>query len=333
MKIATLPGVQVKLRVNGADLQEYADNTDELYTPKIGRQYVEAVSGADFEICFAVEYGAVVSHTQADVVACHIYLDGKWVTAQVLDTSSSAWAHGRADNGRGECRCSIDGRVENVGGLGGQYYKRRFESKSQIVPTFADLATDDRSAKHITPESVASLGEVKVQWIWMRRAGVPRLLTGQSKHTPATGESLPEKCLKGRAISQTAKLGEAKACAAQTSQDATYPYGRQPFATFTFKYRSRRDLQIEGVIARTPSPSPLEDRDPDSLTADEARELVRRMRAQQDEQVRIKREKRTRSVTHDDDDDTGAVALENRRRKRPRASHDSGIDIVDLTDF
>jgi len=126
MKIATLPGVQVKLRVNGADLQEYADNTDELYTPKIGRQYVEAVSGADFEICFAVEYGAVVSHTQADVVACHIYLDGKWVTAQVLDTSSSAWAHGRADNGRGECRCSIDGRVENVGGLGGQYYKRRF---------------------------------------------------------------------------------------------------------------------------------------------------------------------------------------------------------------
>ncbi|KAK1081883.1 hypothetical protein LTR48_007285 [Friedmanniomyces endolithicus] len=199
--------------------------------------------------------------------------------------------------------------------------------------TFADLATDDRSAKHITPESVASLGEVKVQWIWMRRAGVPRLLTGQSKHTPATGESLPEKCLKGRAISQTAKLGEAKACAAQTSQDATYPYGRQPFATFTFKYRSRRDLQIEGVIARTPSPSPLEDRDPDSLTADEARELVRRMRAQQDEQVRIKREKRTRSVTHDDDDDTGAVALENRRRKRPRASHDSGIDIVDLTDF
>jgi len=87
------------------------------------------------------------------------------------------------------------------------------------------------------------------------------------------------------------------------------------------------------VIARTPSPSPLEDRDPDSLTADEARELVRRMRAQQDEQVRIKREKRTRSVTHDDDDDTGAVALENRRRKRPRASHDSGIDIVDLTDF
>ncbi|KAK0898389.1 hypothetical protein LTR02_010172 [Friedmanniomyces endolithicus] len=332
MKIATLPGVQVKLRVNGADLQEYADNTDELYTPKIGRQYVEAVSGADFEICFAVEYGAIVSRTRADVVACHIYLDGKWVTAQVLDTSSSAWAHGRADNGRGECRCSIDGRVENVGGLGGQYYKRRFESKSQIVPTFADLATDDRSAKHITPESVASLGEVKVQWIWMRRAGVPRLLTGQSKHTPATGESLPEKCLKGRAISQTAKLGEAKACAAQTSQDATYPYGRQPFATFTFKYRSRRDLQIEGVIARTPSPSPLEDRDPDSLTADEARELVRRMRAQQDEQVRIKREKRARSVPHDDDD-RAAVALETRRRKRPRASHDSGIDVVDLTDF
>ncbi|KAK1820342.1 hypothetical protein LTR12_005205 [Friedmanniomyces endolithicus] len=319
MKIATLPGVQVKLRVNGADLQEYADNTDELHTPKIGRQYVEAVSGADFEICFAVEYGAIVSHTQSDVVACHIYLDGKcWIRAVVLEHMAEPTME----------EASADVRL--MGAL--RMWAGSVGSIINDVLTFADLATDDRSAKHITPESVASLGEVKVQWIWMRRAGVPRLLTGQSKYTPATGESLPEKCLKGRAISQTAKLGEAKACAAQTSQDATYPYGRQPFATFTFKYRSKRDLQIEGVIARTPSPSPLEDRDPDSLTAEEARELVRRMRAQQDEQVRIKREKRARSVTHDDDE-PAAVASENRRRKRPRASHDSGIDVVDLTDF
>jgi len=91
------------------------------------------------------------------------------------------------------------------------------------------------------------------------------------------------------------------------------------------------DLQIEGVIARTPSPSLLEDRDPDSLTAEEARGLVRRMRAQQDKQVRVKREKRSCSVTHDSD--TATVASEKRRRKRARASHDSRIDVVDLTDF
>ncbi|KAK0254485.1 hypothetical protein LTR91_014937 [Friedmanniomyces endolithicus] len=311
MRTATLPGVQVKLRVNGADLHEYADNRDGLYTPKISRQYVEAVSGAEFEICCAVEYGAIVSHTQSDVVACHVFLDGKWAVARVMDPSNLARAHGKAENGTGEY--SIIGRVENVGG---HYYRRPF---------------DESSANDIKPESVASLGELKVQLIWMRRAGAPTIPSGQSDFIPAAGEILPEKCLKGRAISRMATLGEAKACGAHAAQDATYPYGEEPFATFIFKYRSKRDLQIEGVIARTPSPSLLEDRDPGSLTAEEARGLVRRMRAQQDKQVRVKREKRSRSVTHDSD--TATVASEKRRRKRARASHDSRIDVIDLTDF
>lgn len=121
MRTATLPGVQVKLRVNGADLHEYADNRDGLYTPKISRQYVEAVSGAEFEICCAVEYGAIVSHTQSDVVACHVFLDGKWAVARVMDPSNLARAHGKAENGTGEY--TIIGRVENVGG---HYYRRPF---------------------------------------------------------------------------------------------------------------------------------------------------------------------------------------------------------------
>ncbi|KAK0941050.1 hypothetical protein LTR29_007326 [Friedmanniomyces endolithicus] len=337
MRTATLPGVQVKLRVNGADLHEYADNRDGLYTPKISRQYVEAVSGAEFEICCAVEYGAIVSHTQSDVVACHVFLDGKWAVARVMDPSNLARAHGKAENGTGEY--TIIGRVENVGG---HYYRRPFGKPMDNVCsaaavlikrqyTFAELATDESSANDIKPESVASLGELKVQLIWMRRAGAPTIPSGQSDFIPAAGEILPEKCLKGRAISRMATLGEAKACGAHAAQDATYPYGEEPFATFIFKYRSKRDLQIEGVIARTPSPSLLEDRDPDSLTAEEARGLVRRMRAQQDKQVRVKREKRSCSVTHDSD--TATVASEKRRRKRARASHDSRIDVVDLTDF
>ncbi|KAK3109769.1 hypothetical protein LTR53_016612 [Teratosphaeriaceae sp. CCFEE 6253] len=130
------------------------------------------------------------------------------------------------------------------------------------------------------------------------------------------------------------RLGDRRACAPQNLQPVEYPYGRTPFATFTFKYRSRRDLQIEGVIARSPSPVPLEDRDPDSLTAEEARELVRLMRARRDAQVRVKQEKRARSATVDGGggEDSVRISSENRTRKRHRASNDSGVEIVDLTE-
>ena len=49
----------------------------------------------------------------------------------------------------------------------------------------------------------------------------------------------------------------------------------EPAATFTFKYRARKDLQIEGILPRSPSLVPLEKRDPDTLSHAEARELVR----------------------------------------------------------
>ena len=97
------------------------------------------------------------------------------------------------------------------------------------------------------------------------------------------------------------------------------------------------DLQIEGVIPRSPTPVPLEERDPDDLTAEEARELLRRMRQREQEQVEIKKEgkkKRARSPTFGGDSDVEEVSVtgEGPSRKRSRPSTDSGIEIVDLTD-
>lgn len=96
------------------------------------------------------------------------------------------------------------------------------------------------------------------------------------------------------------------------------------------------DLQIEGVIARDSTPVLLEDRDPESLTAEEARELVRWMRAREDDAVKVKREKRARSSTieeeDDNDDDEVSEVSSGRQRKRHRASNDSGVEIVDLTE-
>lgn len=63
-----------------------------------------------------------------------------------------------------------------------------------------------------------------------------------------------------------------------TSWSTSTKIDDKPFATFVFRYRSRNALKAEYIISRTVSPEPLEDRPVEALTADEARELVRRLR-------------------------------------------------------
>jgi hypothetical protein len=110
------------------------------------------------------------------------------------------------------------------------------------------------------------------------------------------------------------------------------------------------DLEVEGIFARAPSPVPpvpLKDRDPNDLTADEAREQLRLLRAsdaasivkQEGQRTNLKRE---RSVTlgqendneentEDGDDDEVTITAEWDRRKRARTSAE-GAEVVDLTE-
>ncbi|KAK4896973.1 hypothetical protein LTR27_005220 [Elasticomyces elasticus] len=314
MKVDSLPGARVTIKVGGQVSEEYEDNSDELYIPNFGRCYVEASSGAEFEIGLAFDYASIKAPSPLDSLCCRVYLDGTDTTSRVLDIQGNGYRRG----------CLIDGRPENVGG---RHYKRPM--------TFAELITDDGPAKSIKPETVAELGEVRVDFLWFRNAGAAVPCQTLPDFKPTIEGGLPEKCLKGRAVSHSAKLGERKACTViQNTQNGSYPYGGKPFAKYTFKYRSKRDLQIEGVLPRTPSPVPLEERDPESLTAEEARELVRQMRATQKDNVQVKREKRERSGTalDDDEEDDARASSESRGRKRQRRSTDSAIDVVDLTD-
>src|ERR1700742_1508375 len=50
------------------------------------------------------------------------------------------------------------------------------------------------------------------------------------------------------------------------------------------------DLQAEHIIPRSPSPVPLEERDPEDLSPEEARELIRTMRARSADKTKIKKE-------------------------------------------
>ncbi|KAI4714511.1 hypothetical protein J4E89_000191 [Alternaria sp. Ai002NY15] len=70
----------------------------------------------------------------------------------------------------------------------------------------------------------------------------------------------------------------------------------EPFATFTFYYRSTDALKSIGIIPRTPSPSlepesEAEDRDPEDMTEEELRAVVRSMREKNQKAIVIKRER------------------------------------------
>lgn len=94
---------------------------------------------------------------------------------------------------------------------------------------------------------------------------------------------------------------------------------------------STDDLQIEGVLERSPSPVPLEERDPATLTREELQQLLAQRNREREDYLRVKREKRERSATVVDDNDDDVSFTGEGRSKRSRTSNDSGVELIDLT--
>ncbi|KAK5174647.1 uncharacterized protein LTR77_001729 [Saxophila tyrrhenica] len=317
MKLATSPGVTVDVCVDGVALQEYDDPGEAGNDEPLKRvKYIEAVPGSNFTIRLQT-IRAQLGGCEKDVLDWTIHLDGKYATDRIASVySTSAY-------------CSSIEVVDRK--VGSAYVKECF--------TFAELNTDEGPLQGLKPIDFQQLGEIEVRCVFARRTGASRPLDGESFTPVSKGKALPEKVLKGRAISSQVSLGQPELLNyVPTVSSLNWPYGKKPFATYAFRYRSHRDLQIENIIPRSPSPVPLEDRDPEFLTLEEARELLRRNREKdaeqartKEEKVRVKKEKRDRESFENDDD--LAITGENQANKRTRLSTDSGIEIVDLTDL
>lgn len=83
------------------------------------------------------------------------------------------------------------------------------------------------------------------------------------------------------------------------------------------------DLKSEMIIPRSPSPIPLEDRPEEDLSLEEARELIRRQRA---DMARIKPELKRERATNISSVGSDDLTIVERPAKRPRA-----IESIDLT--
>lgn len=94
------------------------------------------------------------------------------------------------------------------------------------------------------------------------------------------------------------------------------------------------------IIPRSPSPVPLEERDVDSLSLEETRELIRRQRELAAAARVVKRERgvkrersreRSRSLTVVDGDDGDVSFVSAKRLKIPVTLNEDGTELLDLT--
>ncbi|KAI7155646.1 hypothetical protein KC349_g6789 [Hortaea werneckii] len=325
MKIDGIEGLRVSIRAGVSDLQEYDDTTNKLDDPSNAVKYVEASSGSIFKVHTRIKRSGsrrLQSPSKADSLHYTVILDGQRITSVIS----------RVNNQKDDYSQDIDGVTENHDG---KFLRRPFQ--------FADLTTNDGASKGFDVQRMKGLGEIRFEVRWCKAGKrVPAADRSISSVRSTGQEDIPEKCLKGRAISGQAVLGVGKPCTGSSRAEATYPYGSQAFATYVFRYRSHRDLQIEGIIPRSPSPQPgipLEERDPATLSAEEARELIRILRERHGgrNQVKdeIKREgfRRARSqMAAEAGDDDLMVTGEGGCSKRTRGATDEVVDCIDLTD-
>ncbi|KAI8934333.1 hypothetical protein NX059_009069 [Plenodomus lindquistii] len=313
------PELKVQIFVNGAPLEEHHDG-DEMTADDAVTAYVEAVSGANFEIRYTFGLQFVAKHD----VNCCIEIDGKSVGSPVFDTLHPIQ--------KGHVYDRIGEKEEE----NGKCFVRRFR--------FVDVEIGGDEVPKLDKESTQRLknvGTISLKYYWGVAGKDDEPI---NRRTPSQWERkvIPEKALKGSTLSHQASVGP---------REQTKPrlycsfqrHSREPFATFTFRYRSRAALKSLLIIPRSPSPVPLEERDVETLTAEESRQLIRRLRQRDRSAVRVKKEgvkreaSRERSSTvvgaehvHVDDDDVSFVS-EQRKRRLPVSVNEEGVETIDLT--
>nr|OQO20269.1 hypothetical protein B0A51_12034 [Rachicladosporium sp. CCFEE 5018] len=315
MRAGFLSGAQVIVKIAGQALQEYETEPPGDDDGRKVAAYIEIVPDATFVVDLDVEMN--FPYTE-DRLKFELSIDGSVARASIQSLSAAPFS------------MSMDGVVSTSGGI------------STVRPfIFTAHKTTDAVARAEMMSTLSEIGEIKVR---LQRC-TTTVSTNQGDRTngfKSAGETdIPEKALKGRAVTHHTALGVAKPHNGiwVTSE---YPYGVDPIATYIFKYRTHAGLLAEGIIERSPSPVPLEEKEADSLTPEEARELVRRMREREAKAVQVKKQgqrqnKRARSETlaastPGPEDDDVTIASENSGRKKARVAESMVIDICDSDD-
>ncbi|KIW09838.1 hypothetical protein PV08_11939 [Exophiala spinifera] len=257
-------------------------------------KYIESTPGLDFAINFKLLKG--IDFGEADQINFITYCDGQSMGGRAATRSQY------------ELTGSLSLTRNSMKVQGDNTTTRRFYWK-ELTTTDEEPPTGSQGF-----EKYGQLGTIKVK-VWRQKTYFRKESTHATTHKPPTlvEDPIPEKALKGRAIGATIGLGPALPVPGKTSKRTVHAnvIDSGPLVIFVFLYRTKRDLQILGVIPRTPSPEPLERRDVNTLSVEELKELVGRQQAEltlsrQAVESRVKKERgskvKTETASGDDND-------------------------------
>ncbi|KAF2117501.1 hypothetical protein BDV96DRAFT_570317 [Lophiotrema nucula] len=274
--MAILPGLESHFKVeivsNGSPLEEYDDPRQGELQPGRLTKYIEAQSGATFFI----QYSFLEEFPKTHHLAVQTRIDGKLVDSYMC---IKARLHDPKPEVVDAAYSRIDGRDVRQG-----FY-------------FSELMIADADGRAPNQENVKALskvGEIEITFSFIKETEATEDTVLDQKHDIKMIGEVKEQDLKGKTLSHQASLGEPEVVDPQHVSDVKL-LDRSPFGTFKFLYRSLARLQEEHVVPGppppTPPPTPLEERDIDTLTQDEMRELLKRQAERSAEAMRIKRER------------------------------------------
>ncbi|SMQ55671.1 unnamed protein product [Zymoseptoria tritici ST99CH_3D7] len=264
--IEAFPGISATICVDGKPLKEYIDDAIEDDEGESIR-YIEAVSGKKFEVFLGVQKGTKITRS---MVVCHISIDGNWVAGPVIDGKLFV----NADLKRIiEGKEIEDGKVQNF--------------EFVVLDTVSDGRLLNSEASNMKNLGTIVI-EISFEDFKARTSAKPTTLKGLG--------FVSEKALKGEAITHGVDFGKAvkpKKAPGEVWEMCNCDEKNQ--FKIVFKYRSTDALKQMYIIPRTPSPEPIENRDPGTLTRDEIAKLQQFFKSQEakkDAMVKIKRERK-----------------------------------------
>ncbi|KAF2651347.1 hypothetical protein K491DRAFT_761121 [Lophiostoma macrostomum CBS 122681] len=300
-------GLNVEITVNDIALEEHTDEAEE-NPPHTVNKYIEATSGVEFAVRATFRWGL------PNAILLEVHLDGKWARGNFV----------RQNESRGsKYTLILDGSISEVNG---QWFNQKC--------CFASLQTDDsdiRLADDAVKDVVKNIGEISVKCFHVKNLSIAANNSLTTRDTAGLS-SVPEKALKGRALSHSASFRAPEA----TSHVSVYKYDffdadKKAFATYNFRYRSREALRAMHILPRSPSSFRLEDRIIEDLNLEEMRELLRRLREQSHRAVEVKRERSDESERTIVEDDDEVSFVRAKRVKVPVTLNEDGVEILDLT--
>ncbi|KAF2399127.1 hypothetical protein EJ06DRAFT_549836 [Trichodelitschia bisporula] len=216
-----LPGLNVTIVSNGETLPEYSQpDGDDAPQPRTTVCYIESKAGQYFEI--RVQFDEDFTHRKYDINV-RPTLDGRALTGLVPS--------------RG--RLHPVTLASQISFIDGRWVEQNY--------MFTNLVTvDDQSGQR---SGAQDLGKIEVR---LHRCEQLDLYPGPSEQKyDLEKKSIAEKALKGKAISHSATLGQPKTIKRPDHVRINWIDTLQhPFATFEFRYRSKRDLETEYIIPR-----------------------------------------------------------------------------------